>query len=110
MLAITNMASEPVFFDNVALRGVPPLVSVATTPGEITSLELLQDSIRLTMPAAHGRTLGVAYSEDLEEDSWIELGNFFVVDGVAVFVDPDNERRRRREGYYRAFLRPLPGG
>ncbi len=61
----------------------------------------------LTTENVSGRAIGVAYSEDLASGSWLELGNFFELDGVMTFFDPDQLRLSRRRGYYRAFMRPL---
>ena len=33
--------------------------------------------------------------------------NFFPVEGMWVFTDPDSVRLARPSGYYRAFLRPI---
>ena len=57
--------------------------------------------------ASSDRNIGVEYSPDLSPGSWIELGNFFLADGVWAFTDPDSVRLARPSGYYRAFLRPV---
>ena len=98
--------------DNLVLDGSgpdpPPLGPPATTLEPISKIESLESSTRLEMPVAFRRNVGVEYSTDGAEGSWIELGNFFEEDGVAVFIDTDPTRHARARGFYRAFLRPLP--
>ena len=78
----------------------------------IATPEKTQSGMRLTIPRAPGRRIGVEYSQDLSPGSWFDLGNFFeAADGLMEFADPDPIRRDRPSGYYRAFLRPLlPNG
>ncbi len=73
---------------------------------DIISITSTPSGYHLVMPRARGRLVGVEYSEDLSPHSWIELGNFSVLNGVLQFIDPDPVRAHRRSGYYRAFLRP----
>jgi hypothetical protein len=89
------------------------------TTSPISSISLTPDGLRLTLPpiilfghlalppTRFGRQFGVEYSPDLSPGSWIELGNFFPVEGLWVFTDPDRVRLARPSGYYRAFLRPI---
>jgi len=75
--------------------------------GEIESINLLPNgTLRLKIPIAIGRDIGLEYSRDLQPGSWIELGNFFESNGEATFVDTDFFRLDRGSGFYRAFLRP----
>ena len=73
----------------------------------LRSFDRRQGTFRLAIEPVAGRNIGVEYSTDLTPGSWIELGNFFDVEGEGVFVDPDPTRHARPFGYYRAFLRPV---
>jgi len=63
--------------------------------------------VRLTISPTFGRRIGVQWSPNLSDGSWIELGNFFPSGTDASFVDPDPVRADRPSGYYRAILRPF---
>ena len=86
-----------------AERTRPP----AETLEPISSITRDDTTIRLTIPLAFRRQIGVEYSPDLSPGSWIGLGNVFEADGVGVFEDSDSVRLGREHAYYRAFLRPL---
>ena len=83
----------------------PPLPDATISP--ISSIKLTKDGIRLEMPIAVFRRVGVEYSPDGSSGSWIELGNFSEAGDMMVFDDPDPVRRARSRGFYRAFLRPF---
>ncbi|MFP6895702.1 MAG: hypothetical protein VCA38_03810 [Roseibacillus sp.] len=73
----------------------------------ITSISFTPGGLRLTITHPElCRRVGIEYSPSMSPGSWIELGNFFKVDGVWAFTDPDLIRLARPVGYYRAFLRP----
>ena len=88
-------------------EGTVPLLSQPL--GQLT-LAHVPDGLRLTVAEGSGRTLGLEYSPDLSEDSWIELGNFSPSpDGYGTFLDRDSFRLAHPSGYYRAFARlPRP--
>jgi hypothetical protein len=59
----------------------------------------------------NGRLFAISGQSLMEIDPafWLDLGNFSDAgDGMAVFTDPDPFRVQGPNGYYRAFLRPLP--
>jgi len=83
----------------------PPEPAQSIEP--IQSIERLPDGrLRLQIPTALRRRIGVEYSTDLREGNWLDLGNFFIEGELASFTDPDFIRLGRDSGYYRAFLRP----
>ena len=72
----------------------------------IASIDHTPGGLRITLlGGAPENHIGAEYSPDLLPGSWIELGNFFEVDGAGVFIDSDSTRQMRAGGYYRAFLR-----
>ena len=77
----------------------------AETIGQISSVSSTDIGLRITIPPAPGRRVGVEFSPDLSPGSWVELGNFFDDGGDWQFTDPDFIRLRDARGYYRAFLR-----
>jgi len=93
-------------FPGIALATIhqhPP----ATALEPIASIKRTPAGMRLEIPIAHRRVIGIQYSPDAARGTWIELGNFFAEgDEMASFLDPDFTRLARRRGFYRAFLRP----
>jgi hypothetical protein len=87
-------------------------IEVALDPGDpedlaITSLSSMPAGLLLTITKpAFGSRVGIEYSPTMTPGSWVELGNFFSVDGVWTFLDPDSIRLARPAGFYRAFIRP----
>ena len=95
-------------FLGISLQKIHPLPP-ATIIDPINSIALTEAGLRITVPTASRRNIGVEYSQTAEPNSWITLGNFSPIDGAtSVFTDPDFIRLGRRRGFYRAFLRPLP--
>ena len=79
-------------------------------PDDISQLLVVEpgvSSIELTLPYHFGRSIGLEFSPDLSEGSWLELGNFARQGDLLVFSDRDLGRVGSRRGFYRAFLRPL---
>jgi len=79
---------------------------VETVPLEIEAVVKSDGRVIVRLAPAFLVGIGVEYSPDLSEGSWIELGNFSNEDGVITFVDEDQTRANRDSGYYRAFQRP----
>ncbi len=90
----------------VAIDESPELLQFSISH-RISSISITPTDVRLTIPPAVCRNVGVEYSPDLSPSSWIELGNFSPAEGDWVFIDPDPVRLARPSGYYRAFLRPV---
>lgn len=89
-----------------AIPVTPPL----NRPLEIDSVLRDTAGIHLTLPSEFAcRRIGVEYSAEGDEGSWLQLGNFSDdPTGVPRFSDPDTIRTGRAKGFYRAFLRPEP--
>ena len=107
--ARTGGASQEVRIDNLRIISME-IPDPVNTIEPISSIELIPAGLRLTIPTARGRRIGIEYSPDLTPGSWIELGNFFADGGdpdQSVFTDPDLTRLARRTGFYRAFLREI---
>jgi hypothetical protein len=107
-------------FSSQSWRGHPTIrIDEALQISAVFSISFTPDGLRLMLPPIgrlgplvlplvnFDRDIGVEYSPDLSPGSWIELGNFFPVEGMWVFTDPDSVRLARPSGYYRAFLRPI---
>jgi hypothetical protein len=75
----------------------------------ITGFVRTPSGIRLSINGFHPG-LGIEYSPNLAQGSWIDLGNFYYDQDRAetIFVDPDPVRRQRPKGFYRTFLRTMP--
>lgn len=83
----------------------PPAESIRP----IASAMLTPQGLRIAIPSAFRRTIGIEYAAELTSGEWTDLGNFFQPQSGddAVFIDPDFIRLGRSQGFYRAFLRPL---
>jgi len=77
-----------------------------TVPGPLTVESFSDSRLDLGLPWFSSHPIGVEFSPDLTQGSWIELGNFSLIDGAGLFVDTDSARVGGGRGYYRAFLRP----
>ena len=99
----------------ISLRAVDPgglsreeqfTLTVTALP-PIESIRRGVSTTTITMPGVLNRRVGIAFSPDLQQGSWIELGNFSDSDGMLRFEDVDIGRNTADRGYYRSFLRPL---
>jgi hypothetical protein len=76
----------------------------------ITSLVKTPQGTRVNLRWFQPGPMGIQYSPDLSQGSWIDLGNFYFsrAEGSLSFFDPDPVRRERPSGFYRAFQRSSP--
>lgn len=72
----------------------------------LSSVRRRPEGVHLTVRAMPSQIVGVEYSPDLSPGSWIDAGNFLQIDGQGHFLDADPDRLARKNGFYRAFLRP----
>ncbi|HUF60921.1 MAG TPA: LamG-like jellyroll fold domain-containing protein [Verrucomicrobiales bacterium] len=73
---------------------------------EIGSIERTSSgSVLLTLPLTEGQTAGVQYSETMQPDAWIDIGDFSANGGSGAFEDTDPVRTGRDQGYYRGIER-----
>lgn len=106
---VESLLGQPISAFSGSYRATDFTVLGSPVPGplELSSISFTPVSLRLTVTQpALGSRVGIEYSPTSSPGSWIELGNFFPVDGVWTFTDPDLVRLARPAGYYRAFLRP----
>jgi len=122
-LVVYHLPSFAWGFNPSPWTGIEPMALVHAEPPPILAIEYRAEGRLVGIPPrfvpivavgigpVYGETVGVEYSPDMSEGSWIDVGDFapnsFYPAGTWTYVDFDLIRPQRPTGYYRAFLRTL---